>query len=298
MEKIWTERFPIRTFDTDAGQSLSPQAALRYLEETAGNHAHHLGFSVHQLLARGYTWVLSRLLLRLRRSLGWREELRVRTWPCGVHRLFALRDFLLTDGRGEAVGEAASAWLLLTLGDHRPVRIEPLFQEFLPYPGERAIPGALDKLPALEEGCSQAEPMREETFQKEFQVRYSDLDLNQHVNNVSYVEWLLESLSPLGDLPARASLSLLGDLSPLGDLPARASLSPGGDKPLQASHRLQELEIDFFAEAGYGERVRVVSRCVSRQPLTYLHSLRLEEGGREAARARTLWRSREAADKA
>ena len=34
----------------------------------------------------------------------------------------------------------------------------------------------------------------ENSFKKKFNVRYSDIDSNGHVNNVNYVEWAIESV--------------------------------------------------------------------------------------------------------
>lgn len=34
----------------------------------------------------------------------------------------------------------------------------------------------------------------EEQYHKEFNIRYSDIDSNNHVNNVKYVEWAIEAV--------------------------------------------------------------------------------------------------------
>jgi hypothetical protein len=63
---------------------------------------------------------------------------------------------------------------------------------------------------------------------------------------------------------------------------------------VQLNHRLQELEINFLAEARFGERVRATadqfqsSAVDSKSVLSYLHRLDLADG-QESARARTVW---------
>ena len=38
------------------------------------------------------------------------------------------------------------------------------------------------------------ESISEPQFEKEFQVRRSDIDTNDHINNTKYVEWVLEAI--------------------------------------------------------------------------------------------------------
>ena len=115
---------------------------------------------------------------------------------------------------------------------------------------EKALAADLDKLPPFPEASG---GVRE----AELAVRYCDLDVNLHANNVRYVEWILESL------PAELLRS---------SVPA-------------------ELDLDFLAEAGIGERI--LSRTVASPGMpgeAYAHSLVRLHDGVEVARARTAWR--------
>ena len=112
--------------------------------------------------------------------------------------------------------------------------------------GQEILAERLDKLPAL------SHPVCE----KRFVVRYSDLDINQHVNNVKFVEWIVESLPP------------------------------GTLKALVAS----ELEINFLAEAFHEDRI--LAACCPQDPdnTIFHHRLTRQQDGRELARAITKWR--------
>jgi acyl-ACP thioesterase len=183
---VWSGDFAIHTYEVDPWSRLAAPALLGFLTEAAGHNADALGFSILQLAARNLTWMLSRLRLRLREYPGWRDSLTVETWPSGLHRLHALRDFRLRRG-GRVIGEAASAWLLIDAARRRPVRPEAAVDwSGLIHP-ERAFAAELEKLPpfpAPEEGARQAE----------LAVRYCDLDVNLHATTPRYAEWLLESL--------------------------------------------------------------------------------------------------------
>jgi acyl-ACP thioesterase len=243
MNLVWSGAFPIHTYEVDPCFRLSLPALLGFLQEAAGHNADELGFNIPQLASRNLTWMLSRLRLRLREHPGWRAVLTVETWPSGFSGLLALRDFRLRlDGR--VIGEAASAWLLLDLGRRRPVRPESAADwRGLIHP-ERAFAADVSKLPPLPaDGARQVE----------LAVRYCDLDVNLHANNLRYVEWVLESLP----------VELL-----------RSSV-PG------------ELDLDFLAEAGAGERI--LSRAAPVGGGAYAHSLVRLADGVEVARARSVW---------
>ena len=185
MNLVWSGIFPSHTYELDPCFRLAVPALLGFLMEAAGHNADALGFSIPQLAARNLTWMLSRLRVRLREHPGWRASLLVDTWPSGLNRLFALRDFRLAL-EGRVIGEAASAWLLIDTIRRRPVRPENAADWSGMVHPERALAVDMDRLPPFPE-----HPGARET---ELSVRYGDLDVNLHATSLRYAEWLLESL--------------------------------------------------------------------------------------------------------
>ena len=89
-----------------------------------------------------------------------------------------------------------------------------------------------------------------------FPVRTDDIDLNGHVNNTSYLQWMVESLSP----------------SELAGL------------------RLSEAEVEFLSEVRYGESVTSASvEAEVPSGREFLHRLATDGGDRIRARGRTRW---------
>lgn len=217
----WEETFPVRQHETDAHGVLSPGGLCDYLQEAAGNHAHSLGFSVAQLLQKGLTWVLSRFRLRIERLPAAGETARVRTWPAGAEKLFALRDFEVLDGQDVRIAAATSAWLILDTAARRPVRIQSVFEPPDALRTPRALDLGFDRLP-LPDAFDRETPVR---------VRLSDLDANAHANNARIAEWIVEGIGR--DEWERGSLREL-DIDFLAEAMAgdavgsRASARPGG----------------------------------------------------------------------
>jgi medium-chain acyl-[acyl-carrier-protein] hydrolase len=174
--------FTVHSFDCDAFELLTPAALAGYLQEAAIASADALGFGRAALVGRGVTWVLARERVVLDRPIRFGETLTVETWPSGLDRLAALRDFRLWRD-GVEVGRALTTWFVIDLATRRPSRPDRLLPPERHAQTEHVLPPA-PSLPALGEA----------ELDRRFQVRYGDIDGNAHVTNSSYVAWALEAL--------------------------------------------------------------------------------------------------------
>jgi acyl-ACP thioesterase len=242
---ILEQDYEIRSYEIDAGGRLSIPSIFNLLQDAASNHALRLGVSVHQLLKENHTWVLSRMMLKMDAFPVWRDPIRVRTWPSGIQTVFALRDFEILDNTGRIIGSAVSAWIVIDADKRRPVRPTSFADQINSVKDLRAFDHPLNKLPSV----NTAE------FENRFFVRYHDLDINQHVNNVSYIEWLLESTPGFG----REGLTL------------------------------EELELNYLGEAFKGDRIICMCRKDNPSGTRFSHSIVREEDQLELVRARTFW---------
>jgi acyl-ACP thioesterase len=180
---IFRESFRVRASETGPDARLRLPALFDLFQETAGNHATALGWGSDVLLARGQTWILSRLTLKLEALPAWREEIAVETWPAGVHRLWALREFRVAAGDGTELARATSAWILLAVRSKRPLRQSPEIAEAAKSSPARLIEDPFEPLPAPEAGT--------DAPGAPFRVTRYDLDLNEHANNVAILRALL-----------------------------------------------------------------------------------------------------------
>ena len=75
-------------------------------------------------------------------------------------------------------------FFLINIEKRRPARI--LKEQYKMYGADGDMDKALD--------MDKVQKMEREDYYKEFQIRYSDIDSNTHVNNVKYIEWAIESV--------------------------------------------------------------------------------------------------------
>ena len=198
----WSERLRVRAGEAGPGSFLRLPALCDWLQEAAGNNATDLGWGSHALLSRGMTWVLSRLHVRVLGLPRWREEAIVETWPSGVHRLWALREFRVAGVDGPVLAEATSGWLLVKVASRRPVRPAAEIVSLGEASPSRLVDDLFDDLPAAAGG----------TPGLTFRVGRTDLDLNGHANNVALLRALFETFpAPLLEPPLAFEADFRGE---------------------------------------------------------------------------------------
>ncbi|MBI3542022.1 MAG: acyl-ACP thioesterase [Deltaproteobacteria bacterium] len=250
MDKPWTKSFELRHYDVDDKGALSTTGLCRLLQESAGLHAESLGIAQSQMLAHGLAWFLAKFHVRVEPAASrvlWRDELEVRTWRSGLERLWAIRDFEARASNGELVAVATSFWSLFDLANRKIAAFPPFITDNYPQDSPRALESRMGKLgtPATVD------------VSRSFAAGFGDIDVNDHVNNVSYVCWALEAVP----------------------------------RELRATSRLTELEILFRAETALGDEI-VSETGITASPdgsAELLHRITRRADGREAAQARTRW---------
>jgi acyl-ACP thioesterase len=178
------EPLSVHTYVIDAFGALSVPALAGFLGEAAGRHADALGVGLETLMARGLTWVLGRQRFEIAEPPRLGERLEVETWPSGVDRLVALRDFVVRGPDGGERVRAITQWIVMDLATRRPVRPHTVLDARFAPKVAHAVEFTAGKLPELAAWAGE----------QRFHIRYADIDRNLHVNNGSYLAWAIEAM--------------------------------------------------------------------------------------------------------
>ena len=182
--------FTVRSYEAGIANHVTLPTLCNYMQEAAGSSAARLGWGIQTLQAEGLTWMLSRLRVRVAHYVPWGKTVIVRTWPSGMKgRLVAKRCFLGLDDGGAELFRASSEWLYVDLKSQKIAKLPETFADIVP-PGtpDFELPDIGGKFAHLPQVEGSADVL----------TRRSDLDFNDHVNNVHYVEWMLEALGGRG----------------------------------------------------------------------------------------------------
>jgi medium-chain acyl-[acyl-carrier-protein] hydrolase len=182
-EPVWTQEYDVNTIVLGHLKQISLVGLLNLLQDTAWIHAEHLGWGYDNLIAKSTIWVLSRQKLVMAEWPSWKDKITIETWPRRSGSILTLREYAIF-ANGKKVGECTTTWLVL---DWNTRKVQKL---------DRIMFG----VPAREEGvlaitAERIAPRHDLTEAARFEVRISDLDVNGHVNNTRYAQWVTDSLS-------------------------------------------------------------------------------------------------------
>lgn len=185
MESIrFRQSFTVRYLETDMFQELEPTALLAILEETAASHCNRIGFSMPLLDSGNIGWVLLTGFMQMNRYPVYGEKITVETWISGYSGTRAYRENLIYDGDGTVIGLARSRWVFYDTKAERPIKIyTEIIQRWKQDPSRCTEENIDAPIGALEKG----------RWQSECVASHFDIDTNGHVNNIRYLQWLLES---------------------------------------------------------------------------------------------------------
>lgn len=183
VNRIGTYKFIAEPFHVDFKGRLTMGVLGNHLLNCAGFHASDRGFGIARLNEDNYTWVLSRLAIELDEMPYQYEEFSVQTWVENVYRLFTDRNFAIIDKDGKKIGYARSVWAMINLNTRKPA-------DLLTLHGGSIVDYVCD------EPCPIEKPSRIKVTAKEpvskLTAKYSDIDINGHVNSIRYIEHILD----------------------------------------------------------------------------------------------------------
>lgn len=186
MIEKYSQDLEVACYESDINSRMLPTAFLNLAQEAANQHANYLGVGYDSMQITRKAWVLSRLHVRFNHTPQWRDKVNLQSWHKGANGYLYFRDFVVTDNAGRAAIEATTSWLVIDIDSRRLTKYTELAEDEERCICEDVIAEQAPKI-TLPAG---AEPQQVGSHT----ARYSDLDMNGHVNNVNYVEWALDSI--------------------------------------------------------------------------------------------------------
>ena len=186
MEKqaIWSENCTVRFNAIDKSDLMTLNSIFGLFQEAAISHAENLSIGREDMARANQVWILSRMSVQVDRRPKYGEAITVRTWPRGGERIFALRDYDIIDAAGNAAVRARSCWIIIDIEKRRPLRPQSVMDSL---PQNQNL-DALSTPASLEERSGLLKIAEQPAL-------YTDVDYVGHVNNVTYIRWIENSVA-------------------------------------------------------------------------------------------------------
>lgn len=178
------KEFNIRYSEMDYHKVLKPSAMLNFLQDLATFAADEGGFGYNETVVNNLGWFLLKYHMEFNDYPKNVENILLKTEARGYNKLFASRDFeIYNSENNDLIGRVISQWALVKLDDKSMVLPSEYFS-FMYKMEKREDDLSFEKI----------HPLEKVDYKEEFKVRYDDIDVNHHVNNMNYIVWAFEAL--------------------------------------------------------------------------------------------------------
>ncbi|MCR4436071.1 MAG: thioesterase [Clostridiales bacterium] len=182
----YSHPYQIMACDVDFMKKLKLSAAFNYFQEIAGLHADNLGIGFNRIYREfGVAWVLMRMRVDIERYPVWEEEVTIETWPQLPRKYDFDRDYIVRDAEGKAIMRAVSTWVIVDVATREIKKSEVIAIDYPPITVERAIECTLGKI----------KPQGQPQIAYKRVIGCSDIDMNGHINNSKYVDFIMDCFS-------------------------------------------------------------------------------------------------------
>jgi acyl-ACP thioesterase len=178
----------------------------------------------------------------------YKEKITIRTWISKYSSIKGLRENIIYDGKGSVIGRAKGLWLFFDIKRRVPVRIfDDIKEKWSCFPEESISYDIRKKIETIDSA----------SYKKSFIVHRYDMDSNKHVNNLKYLQWLIETIP----------------------------------NDILDNYYLYSIDGRFIGEAQFGHTIESLTEH-DNDPHNFIHTIKDLDSNQACSTARTVWKIR------
>lgn len=246
IENYFDKQFELRYFEMNEFGIASPTTILTLLEETAADHCDSINYSLYQLEEQNIGWVLISGVMQMERYPRYKEKITIRTWLSQYSTIRGYRENIIYDEQNNIIGRARGLWVFFDIDKRRPVQIFDDIMKKWSFCNVESIDHNISK---------KIKAVDNADYQSKFKVNRYDTDMNKHVNNIRYLQWVIESVP----------------------------------EEIVDNYYLHSIDGRFIAEAHYGQTVISLTKNDTKDK-SFIHSIKIEGVAKVCATAKSTWK--------
>lgn len=239
----WSQIYPVKYYELDINKVLKPSSLMNFLQDMATKNAEMLGFGPTFVFENGYAWFLIKYHMEFDDYPYDLEEIVIKTEPRGISKIIANRDFEIWTAENRRLGRVVSQWMLIDLNSRSVLPLAKVAPQLMLFE-KREDDLQFNKI-LLPENYN---------FEKTFDIRFDDIDINRHVNNANYIVWAFEVLP----------------------------------YEFRGKHKLKTLDVVYKKEITYGHSI-ISQTLLDEGSKTSLHVVKNASNGDELCLVKALW---------
>ncbi|WP_116769735.1 MULTISPECIES: acyl-[acyl-carrier-protein] thioesterase [Maribacter] len=243
------KQFELRYFEMNEFGVASPTTILTLLEETAAEHCYSINHSLYQLAEQNIGWVLISGLMQMERYPSYKEKITITTWLSKYSTIKGFRENIIYDEQNNIIGRAKGLWIFFDTIKRRPVQIfEDIISKWS-FCNEESIDYNISK---------KIKAVENSDYELDFKVNRYDTDINKHLNNIRYLQWVIESIP---------------------------------DEIID-NYYLYSIDGRFIAEAHYNQSIVSLTKndAMDTKDKSFIHTIKIEGTDKVCATAKSTWK--------
>ena len=183
----FVRNFEVGLRDLGNSDKLTNYGILSYLENIGTLHSDTVGYGVKDIKTKNRAWILLDWKLDVIKRLSFGEKVIVKTWAVHIDKptFSVYRNFEVLNKNEEIIATATSKWLLYDTQNEKICKLDEEYN--IMYNTEGSEKEAEEKIIKLKEPSSYEKVI-------EYEIRRSDIDINNHVHNLNYLNIAYEAL--------------------------------------------------------------------------------------------------------
>ena len=246
INNYYDKQFELRYFEMNEFGVASPTTILTLLEETAADHCYSINHSLYQLAEQNIGWVLISGIMEMERYPSYKEKITIRTWLSKYTMIKGFRENIIYDEQNNIIGRARGLWIFFDIEQRRPVQIFDDIMKKWSFCKEESIDYNISK---------KIKAVESSDYKLKFKVNRYDTDMVKHVNNIRYLQWVVESVP----------------------------------EEIVDNYYLHSIDGRFTAEAYYGQTIVSLTKN-DIEDQSFIHSIKIEGTDKVCATAKTVWK--------
>ncbi len=162
---------------------ISNKGFLSILQDIAEMHSASIGYGVTDIDKTNFSWALLNWKVKIISRPKYGDIVTIKTWARHSTKLYCYRDFEVINSEGKTIAIITSKWVLIDISKGKIARIEEDFVN--KYNPEQKSVFNIVELEKIYEPEIYSTSI-------DYKVRKCEIDVNNHVNNLCYVDIALE----------------------------------------------------------------------------------------------------------
>lgn len=185
--EIYEKEFELQLKDIDKNNKMRLSSYLNFMQEIGGLHSKEFGYGLNDELITHKAWVVIAWNLEIFKRPKWNEKILLRSWIGKIDKIYHYRDYEMLDTEGNIIAKAVAQWLMVDTVTKKVQRLDEKHIKEFPVVNREAFDNNMKKV-SLKADVDNAIQIYQ------YKVQKRDVDTNNHMNNIIYLDLALEGL--------------------------------------------------------------------------------------------------------